>query len=99
MIRKENIRSSRTRTASTLFYTKRSRVSRIRAITDTDTGEEKRTGVVPTLEYHSGLASQLYRKDTEVNISNIYTGGRNCVRFIIVSFNFLLNVNALSLGI
>ena len=41
------IRSSWTRTASTLFYTKRSRVSRIRAITDRD--KEKRTGVVPTL--------------------------------------------------
>ena len=49
VIRKEKIRSSRTRTAGTLFYTKRSRVSRIRAITDTDTGEEKRTGEVPTL--------------------------------------------------
>ena len=48
MIRKEKIRSSRTRVASTLFYTKRSRVSRVRAVTDT--GEEKRTGVVPTLE-------------------------------------------------
>ena len=50
-LRKEKIRSSRTRTrrASTLFYTKRSGVSRIRTITDTDTGEEQRTGVVPTL--------------------------------------------------
>ena len=48
VIRKEKICSSRTQTASTLFYTKRSRVSRIRAITDTDTGEEKRTGEVPT---------------------------------------------------
>ena len=44
---KEKIRSSRTRTATTLFYTKISRVSWIRAITDT--GEEKRTGEVPTL--------------------------------------------------
>ena len=35
---------------STLSYTKRSRVSRVRAITDTDTGEEKRTGEVPTIE-------------------------------------------------
>ena len=43
MIRKEKIRSSQT--ASTLFYTKRSRVSRTWAIMDTDTGEEKRTGV------------------------------------------------------
>ena len=51
MIRKEKIRFSRTRTASTLFYTKRSRVSWIRAITDTDTGEEKRTGEVPTLYF------------------------------------------------
>ena len=49
--RKEKIRSSRTRTSRTLFYTKRSRVSWIRAITDTDTGEEKRTGEVPTLAY------------------------------------------------
>ena len=47
VIRKEKICSSRT--ASTLFYTKRSRVSRIRAITDMDTGEEKRTGEVPTI--------------------------------------------------
>ena len=38
---------------SSLFYTKRSRVSRIRAITDTDTGEEKRTGEVPTLTWHT----------------------------------------------
>ena len=28
-----------------------------------------------------------------------YTGGHNCVRFLIVSFNFLLNVNVLSLGV
>ena len=28
-----------------------------------------------------------------------YTGGHNCVRVIIVSFNFLLNVNVLSLGV
>ena len=48
--RKEKIRSSRTRTSSTLFYTKRSRVSGIRAITDT--GEEKRTGEVPTLHVY-----------------------------------------------
>ena len=48
-LRKEKIRSTRTRRASILFYTKRSRVSRIRTITDTDTGEEQRTGVVPTL--------------------------------------------------
>ena len=50
VIRKEKICSSRTRAASTLFYTKRSRVSQIRAITDTDTGEERRTGEVPTYE-------------------------------------------------
>ena len=49
VIRKEKIRSSRTRVTSTLSYTKRSRVSRVRAITDTDTGEEKRTGELPTL--------------------------------------------------
>ena len=47
--RKDKIRSSQTRTSRTLFYTKRSRVSWIRAITDTDTGEEKRTGEVPTI--------------------------------------------------
>ena len=46
---KEKIRSSRTRAAGTLFYTKRSRVSRIQAITDTGTDDEKRTGEVPTL--------------------------------------------------
>ena len=46
VIGKEKIRSSQTRAASTLFYTKISRVSRILAITDT--GEEKRTGEVPT---------------------------------------------------
>ena len=56
---KEKIRSSQTRTASTLFYTKRSRVSRIWAITDTDTGEEKRTGVVPTLNLHKIIFIQL----------------------------------------
>ena len=33
---------------TTLFYTKRSRVSRVRAITDTDTGDEKKTVVVPS---------------------------------------------------
>ena len=49
VIRKEKIRSSRTRRAGTLFYTKRSRVSRIRAITDMGTGDEKRTGVVPKI--------------------------------------------------
>ena len=35
---------------TTLFYTKISRVSRVRAITDTSTGDEKRTGEVPTLQ-------------------------------------------------
>ena len=34
---------------SSLFYSKISRVSRVRAIMDTDTGDEKRTGEVPTL--------------------------------------------------
>ena len=42
VIKKEKIGSSRTRTASILFYTKISRVSQIRAITDMDTGEEKK---------------------------------------------------------
>ena len=28
-----------------------------------------------------------------------YTGGHNCIRFIIVSFNFLLNVMVPSLGV
>ena len=41
--------SSRTQTASTQFCTKRSSVSWIWAITDTDTGDEKRIGEVPTL--------------------------------------------------
>ena len=44
MIRKEKICSSQTQAAGSLFYTKRCRVSRIWAITDMDTGEEKRTG-------------------------------------------------------
>ena len=35
---------------STLFYTKKSRVSRIRAVADTDRGDEKRTGEVLTLD-------------------------------------------------
>ena len=48
MTGKEKIRSSRTWAASTLFYTKISRVSRIQAITDTGTSDEKRTGEVPT---------------------------------------------------
>ena len=34
---------------TTLFYSKILRVSRVRAITDTGTGDEKRTGEVPTL--------------------------------------------------
>ena len=34
---------------SSLFYSKISRVSRVRAITDTGTGDEKRIGEVPTL--------------------------------------------------
>ena len=34
---------------SSLFYSKISRVSRVRAITDTCTGDEKRRGEVPTL--------------------------------------------------
>ena len=49
MIGKEKVCSSWTRAAGTLFYTKRSRVSRIRVITDMATGDEKRTGEVPTL--------------------------------------------------
>ena len=36
---------------TTLFYTKISRVSWVRAITDTGTGDEKRIGEVPTLKY------------------------------------------------
>ena len=51
VIGKEKIRSSRTQAAGTLFYTKRSRVSRIRVITDSGTDDEKRTGEVPTLDY------------------------------------------------
>ena len=47
VIGKEKIRSSRTREAGTLFYTKRSRVSQIQVITDTGTDDEKRTGEVP----------------------------------------------------
>ena len=31
--------------------------------------------------------------------STLHKGGHNCVRFIIVFFNFLLNVNVLSLGV
>ena len=50
VIRKEIIRSSWTQAAGSLLNTKRSRVSRIQAITDTDMGEEKRTGEVPTLQ-------------------------------------------------
>ena len=61
--RKEKIRSSWTRTASTLFYTKRSRVSRIQAIKDTDTGEEKRTGEVPTYVYSGGGGSHDSQSD------------------------------------
>ena len=45
---KEKIRSSRTRTASTLFYTKDLGYHGYGPKTDMDTGEEKRTGVVPT---------------------------------------------------
>ena len=58
MTGKEKICSSQARAASTLFYTKKSRVSRIWAITDTSTGDEKRTGEVPTYgmwDYYSGF--------------------------------------------
>ena len=47
MTGKEKIRSSLAQTASTLFYTERSRVSQIRAITDMGTGDETMTGEVP----------------------------------------------------
>ena len=40
---------SRTR-MTTLFYSKISRVSRLRAITDMGTGDEKRIGEVPALQ-------------------------------------------------
>ena len=43
---------------STVFYTKISRVSSIRAITDMETGEEKRTGEVPALD---GCRVELFR--------------------------------------
>ena len=36
---------------SILFYTKRSRISLIQALSDMDTGDEKRTSEVPTLQY------------------------------------------------
>ena len=36
---------------TTLFYTKISRVSRVRAVTDTGIGDEKRIGEVPTLRF------------------------------------------------
>ena len=48
MMRKEKIHSSRAWAGSTLFYTKRSRVSLIWAIMETDKGDEKRAGEVPT---------------------------------------------------
>ena len=35
---------------TTLFYAKISRVSQVRAVTDTGTGDEKRIGEVPTLD-------------------------------------------------
>ena len=41
---------------SILFYTKLSSVSRIRTIMDTDTGNEKRTGEVPTVQWLTYLA-------------------------------------------
>ena len=47
--------------ASTLFYTKRSRVSRIWAITDT--GDEKRTGEVPTLILHHHVMAKFQYVD------------------------------------
>ena len=43
-----------------LFYTKWSRVSQIQAITDTDTGEEKRTGEVPTIGYFYDIEICVY---------------------------------------
>ena len=70
MIRKEKICSSRKRTASTLFYTKRSRVSGIQAITDMDTGEEKRTGEVPTLgTFSRGWGDNSF---TQIHTNNCY---------------------------
>ena len=44
---------------STLFYTKRSRVSWIWAIMDTNTGDEKRTGEVPTLPLDNFFVSSI----------------------------------------
>ena len=52
---------------TTLFYTKGSRVSRVRAITDTDTGEEKRTGEVPTLWNRNGGLSW------RITVANLYS--------------------------
>ena len=46
------ILTSWTRAASSLFYTKKSSVSPIRVISDIETGDEKRTGEVPTKDDH-----------------------------------------------
>ena len=44
---------------TTLFYSKISRVSRVQAITDTGTGDEKRIGEVPTIH----IILQICQKD------------------------------------
>ena len=58
---------------SALFYTKRSRVSRVRAITDTDTGDEKRTGEVPTLEFKLIYCTVNEKKNISYILETMYT--------------------------
>ena len=53
MLRKgQNPSCSQTLT-TTLFHTKSSKVSQVRAMTNADSGDEKAIGVVPTLIHHS----------------------------------------------
>ena len=81
MVRKEKNHSSWTGAASTLIYTTTSWVSRIRAITDTDTGDEKRTGEVPTLDSGIGESQgfKIFIKYTALNVTaKIHLHFPNC---------------------
>ena len=60
----------------------------------------QRYSIVPNvyrLVLHYELVCYYFKLD--LNLLLFYTGGHNCAQFIIVSFNFLLNVMVSSLGV
>ena len=61
---------------SSLFYSKIFRVSRVRAITDTGTGDEKRIGEVPTLVGLSDVSTSVgnFNPDQENRIFGYVCG-------------------------